>query len=39
MTKTKITKIFDIYINNLETEPLCVTLQAKLQKLQSPKLA
>ena len=33
-------KLF-IYINNLilETEPLCVTLQTKLQKLQSPNLA
>ena len=25
-----------VYINNLETVPLCVSLQTKLQKLQSP---
>ena len=27
-----------IYINTLETVPLCVTLQTKLQKLQPPNL-
>ena len=36
---SEITQSHYIYINNLETVPVCVTLQTKLQKPQSPNLA